>query len=308
MEDMLTAERAERDRMATIAAAREREAVPSGGSASMSASASTSAGPSRVLSAGSDPAETSQLLAQAPPFEDEPADRALDALLPPALLERHAALDAELMARLDELAPGGAADVAAQLTPVRRKRTGRAYVALARGHSDRGDLQLALDYYRKAEQYVPENAKLKERIVEIEHCVREGQPFAKSPKAKSKKGAKKKGRARARTSGTSRGDDGGDGDSDMEVDGALRRVKDETPAPDGGDVFGPDTGSPGKRPRSAAADVKLEEDADAGEGVAAPKRKRRSKAPVEVKVEESDEDGEGGDVVQPRRSKRVAAR
>jgi hypothetical protein len=161
MEDMLTAERAERDRMATIAAAREREAVPSGGSASMSASASTSAGPSRV----SDPADASQLLAQAPPFEDEPADRALDALLPPALLERHAALDAELMARLDELAPGGAADVAAQLTPVRRKRTGRAYVALARGHSDRGDLQLALDYYRKAEQYVPENAKLKERCV-----------------------------------------------------------------------------------------------------------------------------------------------
>jgi hypothetical protein len=133
--------------------------------------------------------------------------------------------------------------------------------------------------------------------------VREGQPFAKSPKAKSKKGAKKKGRARARTSATY------DGESDMEVDGALRRVKDETPAPpDGGDVFGPDTGSPGKRPRSAAADVKLEEDADAGEGVAAPKRKRRSKAHVEVKVEESDEDGEGGDVVQPRRSKRVAAR
>jgi hypothetical protein len=170
MEDMLTAERAERDRMATIAAAREREAVPSGGSASMSASAaSTSAGPSRVLSVGSDPADTSQLLAQAPPFENEPAlsaaDRALDALLPPALLERHAALDAELMARLDELAPGGGADVAAQLTPVRRKRTGRAYVALARGHSDRGDLQLALDYYRKAEQYVPENAKLKERCV-----------------------------------------------------------------------------------------------------------------------------------------------
>ena len=69
------------------------------------------------------------------------------------------------------------------LSPVSRKRTGRAYVALARSHSEkqvasymcvfnekvlmlqtiRGNLDLALDLYRKAETYVPENIKLKER-------------------------------------------------------------------------------------------------------------------------------------------------
>ena len=66
------------------------------------------------------------------------------------------------------------------LSPVSRKRTGRAYVALARSHSqkyvlkylrftrsnillNRGNLELALDLYRKAETYVPDNIKLKER-------------------------------------------------------------------------------------------------------------------------------------------------
>lgn len=69
------------------------------------------------------------------------------------------------------------------LSPVSRKRTGRAYVSLARSHSEkythsaaysicivlipkrRGNLQLALELYRKAETYVPENIKLKERWV-----------------------------------------------------------------------------------------------------------------------------------------------
>ena len=62
-----------------------------------------------------------------------------------------------------------------------RKKTGRAYVALARSHSEkcvthgsrgrvltiarRGDLQIALDLYRKAEGYVPDNIKLKERWI-----------------------------------------------------------------------------------------------------------------------------------------------
>lgn len=35
-------------------------------------------------------------------------------------------------------------------------------VALTRSYC-RGDLQVALDFYRKAEKYVPDNAKLKER-------------------------------------------------------------------------------------------------------------------------------------------------
>ena len=66
-----------------------------------------------------------------------------------------------------------------KLSPKSRKKTGRAYVALARSHSEkygsfcsqcivlntacRGDLQVALDLYRKAESYVPDNMKLKER-------------------------------------------------------------------------------------------------------------------------------------------------
>lgn len=66
-----------------------------------------------------------------------------------------------------------------KLSPKSRKKTGRAYVALARAHSEkcasfgsqngvsnmacRGDLQVALDLYRKAESYVPDNIKLKER-------------------------------------------------------------------------------------------------------------------------------------------------
>jgi kinesin family protein 22 len=70
------------------------------------------------------------------------------------------------------------------LSPVSKKKTGRAYVALARAHSEkyvstfyapffvlilhdlcRGDLQVALDLYRKAETYVPDNVKLKERWI-----------------------------------------------------------------------------------------------------------------------------------------------
>jgi len=70
-----------------------------------------------------------------------------------------------------------------KLSPKSRKKTGRAYVALARAHSEkygaygsqsiavnidiacRGDLQVALDLYRKAESYVPDNMKLKERWI-----------------------------------------------------------------------------------------------------------------------------------------------
>lgn len=67
-------------------------------------------------------------------------------------------------------------------SPVSRKKTGRAYVALARVHSEkcvrvfgrflsfadvsgRGDLPTALELYRKAATYVPDNIKLKERYL-----------------------------------------------------------------------------------------------------------------------------------------------
>lgn len=49
------------------------------------------------------------------------------------------------------------------LSPVSCKKTGRAYVSLARAHTEKGDLEIALDFYRKAERFVPGNQKLKER-------------------------------------------------------------------------------------------------------------------------------------------------
>ena len=72
-------------------------------------------------------------------------------------------------------------EIVQKLSPKSRKKTGRAYVALARAHSEkcasfdlqfsvpdiacRGELQVALDLYRKAESYVPDNMKLKERWI-----------------------------------------------------------------------------------------------------------------------------------------------
>ncbi|KAJ6557848.1 P-loop containing nucleoside triphosphate hydrolase protein [Mycena capillaripes] len=93
--------------------------------------------------------------------------------LPPGLsplLKRHKDLDDELQARLAELErkfergnrDTGLADA---LSPVSKKKTGRAYVALARQHSEQGNLQIALDLYRRAETYVPDNVKLKERWI-----------------------------------------------------------------------------------------------------------------------------------------------
>ncbi|KAL0068316.1 hypothetical protein AAF712_004703 [Marasmius tenuissimus] len=116
--------------------------------------------------------------------------------LPPGvltpLLKRHKDMDNELQARLQELEKNERGDkeakLVAALSPVSKKKTGRAYVALARAHSEKGDLQVALDLYRKAETYVPDNIKLKERIIEIEWAVKNERPFVPSPKrTKNKK-------------------------------------------------------------------------------------------------------------------------
>ncbi|KAJ6478809.1 kinesin-domain-containing protein [Mycena vitilis] len=121
--------------------------------------------------------------------------------LPPGLtplLKRHKDLDDELQARLAELerkfergSSRGDAGLADVLSPVSKKKTGRAYVALARQHSEQGNLQVALDLYRRAETYVPDNVKLKERIIEIEWAVKNDRAFKPSPK-KAKKGKKDK--------------------------------------------------------------------------------------------------------------------
>ncbi|KAL0579719.1 hypothetical protein V5O48_002283 [Marasmius crinis-equi] len=113
------------------------------------------------------------------------------------LLKRHKDMDNELQSRLQELEKkyergDKEAKLVAALSPVSRKKTGRAYVALARAHSEKGDLQVALDLYRKAESYVPDNIKLKERIIEIEWAVKNERPFVPSPKRAKKTKAERK--------------------------------------------------------------------------------------------------------------------
>lgn len=127
-------------------------------------------------------------------------------ILPPGtltpLLQKHRELDGELMQRLEELEKKLERDnretsLAEVMSPVSRKKTGRAYVALARAHTEKGDLQVALDFYRKAELYVPENAKLKERILDVEYCIKNGVAFRSgSPKTASKE-VKKKGKKKS---------------------------------------------------------------------------------------------------------------
>ncbi|PFH48968.1 hypothetical protein AMATHDRAFT_5329 [Amanita thiersii Skay4041] len=103
-----------------------------------------------------------------------PSKRGQDVSLPSGiltpLLKKHTDLDNELKLRLQELERrldrgNKELQLADVLSPTSRKKTGRAYVALARAHSEKGDLQVALDLYRKAETYVPDNIKLKERWI-----------------------------------------------------------------------------------------------------------------------------------------------
>ncbi|KAK7680221.1 hypothetical protein QCA50_016730 [Cerrena zonata] len=108
----------------------------------------------------------------------------------------HTSVDEELRQRLSELEQrfeSGSSEMRmlSDLSPGSRKRTGRAYVALARAQSEKNNLQLALELYRKAEAYVPDNIKLKERIIEIEWAVKNNKAFKPSPKKPKRKKAKK---------------------------------------------------------------------------------------------------------------------
>ncbi|KAG2008077.1 kinesin, variant 2 [Coprinopsis cinerea AmutBmut pab1-1] len=119
------------------------------------------------------------------------------------LLKKHRDLDQELKERLLELERkfekgNKETQLADVLSPVSKKKTGRAYVALARAHSEKGDLEVALDLYRKAETYVPDNIKLKERIIEIEWAVKNGKPYIPSPKPPRKQKSKKSSSSRLR--------------------------------------------------------------------------------------------------------------
>ncbi|KAG1805308.1 P-loop containing nucleoside triphosphate hydrolase protein [Suillus subaureus] len=129
-------------------------------------------------------------------------DQRLPAGVLTPLMARHRDLDNELRARLEELEDKyerGTKELqlADVLSPASRKKTGRAYVMLARAHSEKGDLQVALDLYRKAESYVPDNVKLKERVIEIEWAVKNGATFVPSPKKPRKARKTKAGKRNA---------------------------------------------------------------------------------------------------------------
>ncbi|KAG9313403.1 P-loop containing nucleoside triphosphate hydrolase protein [Chiua virens] len=133
--------------------------------------------------------------------QDDRRQAQADPKLPPGmltpLLARHRDLDEQLRARLAELEQkyergNKEVQLADVLSPTSRKKTGRAYVALARAHSEKGDLQVALELYRKAETYVPDNIKLRERVLEIEWAVKNGREFVPSPKKPRKPRGKKR--------------------------------------------------------------------------------------------------------------------
>ncbi|TFY70314.1 hypothetical protein EVG20_g2693 [Dentipellis fragilis] len=145
--------------------------------------------------------------AEAEPKQQESPQLPSGLLTP--LLKRHQDLDNELRKRLQDLESKyerGNKELTLKegLSPVSRKKTGRAYVALARAHSEKGDLQNALDLYRRAETYVPDNVKLKERIIEIEWAVKNGTEFQPSPK-RPRKAKSKKSRSRKAKVDNSRG-------------------------------------------------------------------------------------------------------
>ncbi|KAI0266563.1 P-loop containing nucleoside triphosphate hydrolase protein [Gloeopeniophorella convolvens] len=168
----------------------------------------------------------------------EVSQRSLPPGLLTPLLKRHEDLDNELRRRLQELErkyERGRQDgeFVRSLSPTSRKKTGRAYVALARAHSEKGDLQVALDLYRKAETYVPDNMKLKERIMDIKWAVANGIALQPSPKRPKRTKSKKKARqaTQARTLGTTLdtiSEGGGNGEESHDDETVEVLLEDET--------------------------------------------------------------------------------
>ncbi|OSC97390.1 kinesin-domain-containing protein [Trametes coccinea BRFM310] len=150
--------------------------------------------------------------------------------LPPGLLtpllKHRQSQDEELKQRLEELESkfergNKESHLADVLSPISRKKTGRAYVALARAHTQKNNLQVALELYRKAEAYVPDNVKLKERIIEIEWAVKNDRPFKPSPKkprrASSKRGHSKNGKGKYKLAPPNDAVEEGDEDDEEEA-------------------------------------------------------------------------------------------
>ncbi|KZT40547.1 kinesin-domain-containing protein [Sistotremastrum suecicum HHB10207 ss-3] len=121
-----------------------------------------------------------------------PAKVTLPSELLDPILKKHADLENELINRLEEVkaleqqyATKHQQPLAEVLSPVSKRKTARAYVALGRDLGDRSDLKGALEMYKKAAVYLPENSNLAERILEIETAIREG--VAYQPRKKSRR-------------------------------------------------------------------------------------------------------------------------
>ncbi|KAG5651643.1 hypothetical protein H0H81_007953 [Sphagnurus paluster] len=210
------------------------------------------------------------------------------------LLKRHRDLDDELKSRLEELENkfergNKEVQLADLLSPVSKKKTGRAYVALARAHSEKGDLQVALDLYRKAESYVPDNIKLKERIIEIEWAVKNDKDFIPSPKP-PRKAKKKKGKAKIVPVDEATMDV----DEDLEPKPTGRRRQDKT-------EFGMEltnTGIPESPSQQKRSLDTVEEEAET------PPKKQKKREKAKAVVENSDDDDEWVPPAPSKRSKR----
>lgn len=140
--------------------------------------------------------ENIALMAKQTTEREKPEQKLPSGVLTP-LLKRHRDLDEELRSRLAELEQkyergNKELQLVDVLSPSSRKKTGRAYVALARAHSEKGDLEVALELYRKAETYVPDNVKLRERVLEIEWAIKNGKEFIPTPKKSRKVRGKKR--------------------------------------------------------------------------------------------------------------------
>ncbi|KAF8623194.1 hypothetical protein AX17_007517 [Amanita inopinata Kibby_2008] len=258
---------------------------------------------------------SSSSLTRSPSKRDQ--DRSLPSGILTPLLMKHRDLDNELRSRLKELERKlehghkefQLADV---LSPTSRKKTGRAYVALARAHSEKGDLQVALDLYRKAETYVPNNVKLKERIIEIEWAVKNDTAFVPSPKPRKKQRTRSK-RTKTRTvAHESDAEDEGAAVSRMEGEGEGEQVgkskggKHRKGESDFGfEITNVDGGGSNstnaKRPHSpckkgGAADAEGDGDGDE-ETVETPPKKQKRGAVKLVKVVESSDEGEDSEWV-----------
>ncbi|PIL26656.1 hypothetical protein GSI_11281 [Ganoderma sinense ZZ0214-1] len=243
--------RDDEERAATAAALVSTSASTSSSSVASSASASASRHPTD----GDADAEEEE--------DDSHLESLPSGLLTPLLKSKGHTSEDELKRRLDELearferankAANAAIHLADVLSPISRKKTGRAYVALARSQSQKNNLEVALGLYRKAESYVPDNVKLRERIIEIEWAVKNNRPFNQSQSPKKRRRAtqsKSKSSRSRRKAATPNPDADDDGSGKENVDVAA-----EAPSAGKRRVENAEAGTPPRKRRL----VKFEEE------------------------------------------------